>query len=342
MTVGSGGLFLNRGDGLIELVEQHYDAEPVLQQLLAEHPQLLAGAEIDPDEPRRFLLVRREAPVAGLSLDHLFLDQDAIPTLVETKRRQDTRGRREVVAQMLDYAANVATHWTAEVLREWHAHRCESSGTKPEEDLTAFEHGLADDVTFWARAGENLIAGNVRLIFVSDTIPDGLRVIVEFLNERMSPTEVLAVEVRQFLAGGDQILQARLLGQTARARETKVRSGSRRPPVISVLTEAGELEDGQDVWFLPTAIPAGHRPAADDPRLRVRLMIADGTPRFAYQPPGKDEPEYFAPSAAWIRIRSEIEAGFQTDRRFARVDTSYSVEPGGPALGALATERGLW
>jgi hypothetical protein len=60
------------------------------------------GRDIDPHDPRRFLLVRREAPVASLLLDHLSVDQDAIPTLVETKRGEDTRGRREVVAQMLD------------------------------------------------------------------------------------------------------------------------------------------------------------------------------------------------------------------------------------------------
>jgi len=89
-------------------------------------------------------------------------------------------------------------------------------------------------------------------------------------------------------------------------------------------------------------IPAGHRPAPTDPRLRVTLVIADGSTRFAYQPPGQPEPELFAPSAAWIRIRTEIEPAFQTDRRFARVDTSYSTEPGGTPLGAFAEGRELW
>lgn len=39
---------------------------------------------------------------------------------------------------------------------------------------------------------------------------------------------------------------------------------------------------------------------------------------------------------------TEIEPGFQTDRRFARVDTSYSAKPGGPTLAGIAEERGLW
>lgn len=51
------------------------------------------------------------------SVDHLFLDQDAIPTLVEVKRSSDTRIRREVVGQMLDYAANAVVYWPAESIR---------------------------------------------------------------------------------------------------------------------------------------------------------------------------------------------------------------------------------
>jgi len=38
------------------------------------------------------------------------LDQDAIPTIVEVKRSTDTRIRREVVGQMLGYAANAVVY----------------------------------------------------------------------------------------------------------------------------------------------------------------------------------------------------------------------------------------
>lgn len=46
------------------------------------------------------------------SLDHLVVDQDAVPTFVEVKRASDTRARREVMAQMLDYAAKGSAFWT--------------------------------------------------------------------------------------------------------------------------------------------------------------------------------------------------------------------------------------
>jgi hypothetical protein len=135
---------------------------------------------------------------AGLALGcQSFLDA-VVPTLIETNRGEDTRGRRDVVAQMLDYAANAATEWRAEALREWHAERCQAGGDDPAEDLAGLEHSLGEDDSFWARVGENLLAGNVRLVFISDAIPAGLQVIVEFLSERMTPTEVLAAKVRQF------------------------------------------------------------------------------------------------------------------------------------------------
>ena len=109
-----GGIYLIRDDGgLVEMTEQPYGTEELLQKLLADYPNFLAGDQIDRDVPRRWLLVSREVSLASeedgagrWSVDHLFLDQDAVPTIVEVKRSTDTRIRREVVGQMLDYAAN--------------------------------------------------------------------------------------------------------------------------------------------------------------------------------------------------------------------------------------------
>jgi hypothetical protein len=62
-------------------------------------------------------LITREAPVPAdddgvgrWAVDHVFLDQEGIPTLVEVKRSTDTRLRREVVGQMLEYAANAVVY----------------------------------------------------------------------------------------------------------------------------------------------------------------------------------------------------------------------------------------
>jgi hypothetical protein len=113
-----GHIFNIQSDGqLVKMDEEASPTEDKFQELLASYPDLLAGDQINSDAPREWLLIKREMGVPDedgggdrWSVDHLFLDQDGIPTLVEVKRSTDTRIRREVVGQMLDYAANALVY----------------------------------------------------------------------------------------------------------------------------------------------------------------------------------------------------------------------------------------
>jgi hypothetical protein len=125
------------------------------------------------------------------SLDHLFLDQDAVATLVEVKRSSDTRLRREVVAQMLDYAANAVVCLPVDVIRARFAAGCVERGTDPVTELGSFLGPEASVEDFWQRVKTNLQAGKIRMLFVADEIAAELRRIVEFLNAQMDPAEVL-------------------------------------------------------------------------------------------------------------------------------------------------------
>lgn len=222
-------LLTNTGD-LSIMQETPYDMEDVLQGFLARYPDLLPGEQINPDEPCRWLLIRREMGVPGeedaaerWSLDHLFVDQDGIPTLVECKRASDTRLRRTVVAQMLDYAANATEYWPMDKLRQSAAETAERSGA----DLDTAVLSLLDSEDsetiepFWQTVEQNLRIGRLRLIFVSDSIPRELRRIVEFLNEQMGRTEVLTVEIKQFTGSGARVMAPRVLGATEKARQRK-------------------------------------------------------------------------------------------------------------------------
>jgi hypothetical protein len=154
---------------------------------------------------------------ARWSLDHLFLDQDGVPTLVEVKRNTDTRIRREVVGQMLDYAANAVVYWPIEDLR-----RHVEAGSESEEDrLISFLGPSVDRESFWATVETNLRGGRIRLVFVADVIPNELRRIIEFLNGQMRPAEVLAIEIRQFVGGPFRTLIPRVIGQTAETEQRK-------------------------------------------------------------------------------------------------------------------------
>jgi hypothetical protein len=223
------GIFLiDERNQLSELVETPYSSEDLLQRLLADHPSVLAGDADEEGPRRRWLLIDREASVPDSadgsgrwSIDHVFLDQDAVPTLVEVKRSTDTRIRREVVGQMLDYAANALAYWPPEQLRSLHEARCSQRGVDPDEDLRAVLGESLEPVQFWERAKTNLTAGRIRLVFVSDDIPAELRRIVEFLNGQMDPAEVLAIEVRQYVGNRVRTLVPVVLGQTATAEQRK-------------------------------------------------------------------------------------------------------------------------
>lgn len=218
----AGGIFLLRGEQLVEMREQSYDSENLLQELLAKYPDLLGGGDQFAGSPRRWLLVKREAGVpdreAGgsrWSVDHLFIGQEAVPTLVEVKRSEDTRIRREVVGQMLDYAANGVVYWPAERLRSDFESRCAKEQKDPDEVFRVSLGREADQEQFWDEVEQNLRSGRVRLVFVSDLIPPELRRVIEFLNERMSPTEVVGVEIKQYVGERDlRTLVPRVVGQT--------------------------------------------------------------------------------------------------------------------------------
>ena len=61
--------------------------EDFLQSLFEQYPSIIPGAQIDPasEDPPRFVLLRREMPVGRWSLDHLYVDQFGVLTLLETK-----------------------------------------------------------------------------------------------------------------------------------------------------------------------------------------------------------------------------------------------------------------
>jgi hypothetical protein len=238
------------------MTEEPFAKEDILQELLEKYPDLLAGDQMDDTESRRWLLVARELGVPDYegaadrwSLDHLFLDQEGIPTLVEVKRSSDTRIRREVVGQMLDYAANAVLYWPPERLRARFESGCEARQEDASDVVTRFlgstSNGPDSVEHFWEQVKTNLQAGRIRLVFLADQVPSELRRIVEFLNGQMDPAQVLAIEVRQFVGGDLQTLVPQVIGQTAASEQKK---GGSRTPVD--WDEATFLQSATEKWKL--------------------------------------------------------------------------------------------
>lgn len=223
-------------DSLVTVDESPFENEDVFQALLARHPGLLSGHQVRPEKTIRWLLVSREVGVpdsgegcARWSLDHLYLDQDGVPTLVEVKRSSDTRIRREVVGQMLDYAANAIVYWPPNEIQHQFELRCEEEGIDPDAELVQFL--IDSDLEaneFWDRVKTNLQARKIRMLFVTEAMPRELKRIIEFLNEQMDPAEVLGLELRHHSGGGARVLVPQVVGRTETAASRK--GNEARPP----------------------------------------------------------------------------------------------------------------
>jgi hypothetical protein len=188
----------------------------------------MPGDQIRPEDPRRWLLVKREMPVPDpssgenrWSIDHFFVDQSGIPTFVECKRFLDTRSRREVVGQMLDYAANGHFYWDKSLIRDYAERRAKERGIELSDAIAALEPETDSIDEFFEILENNLREGQVRLIFFMEEAPQELKSVVDFLNKQMERSEVLIVEAKQFEKEGIRVVSPALFGYTEESRRVK-------------------------------------------------------------------------------------------------------------------------
>lgn len=198
--------------------------EDALQTLLSRYPQLLPGSQMAPDsdDPPQFFLLRREMPVGSWSLDHLYVDQHSVLTLVETKLIQNPESRREVIGQIVEYAANAAERWGNGKARQYAMEYHASRGNNLDESLEAFFGTSFEDEAFWEQVESNLQSGNIRLVIASDKLRPEVIKMIEYLNGEMSNADVLGLELRCYGSGDKEYVMApRVVGQSVTVAERK-------------------------------------------------------------------------------------------------------------------------
>lgn len=221
----AGVIYLATPEGLLAMESRPYDLESLLQELLASDARLLGGASTGDAARRRWILHTREGVIYGASgqawsADHIFVDDEGVPTVVEVKRGTNTQIRREIVGQLLDYTSNLAASTTVEEIRTRFEGRL-AEGGDPE---LALQQALRIDMSadeYWALVGENLARGRIRGYFVADVIPEELRRIVDYLNQQVGESRFLALEVQQFQTAD----------RTTTTLVPQIVAGSLEPPV---------------------------------------------------------------------------------------------------------------
>ena len=261
-------IYTSADDGKIEALEETpFSSEDEFEALIAEYPELLDGEQIRPEDARRWILVTREKGIAESSggaarwaVDHLIVDQDAVPTLAEVKRGSNPEIRRTIVGQMLEYAAHASENWTADELRAAFERQAAARGRDPGEEIAELlqTDGEPDVDGFWEAVSTNLAAKRLRLLFVADDIPDPLARVVEFLNAQMPVIEVLAVEIKRFHGKSTQTLVPRVIGRTS-AAPVRRRRQPRQPLTRESFLEGFEREQVRAVAerLLDTASQSG-------------------------------------------------------------------------------------
>lgn len=249
------GLFhITQDNKITVMLPSPFENEAVLQGLIQSFPSVLDGAQFPGAVPRQWVLVAREMPVPDgdgsdrWSLDHLLLDQDSVPTLIEVKRRRDGRSRREVIGQMFDYAANGSSYWPIETLKACFEKTC-GGVTEATKRLSEFLQDEQEPERFWETVERNLRSGRVRLIFLLDEVPSELLRIIEFLGQHFkTEVEVYAVEVRQFIGDTGRLLSTRVLGV--------------RSPSTSIQTQYKIDQFSVEEWLARLQAKAGQQVAA--------------------------------------------------------------------------------
>jgi hypothetical protein len=153
-------------------------SEAWLRDAIFAHPNALPLREIDP-AGLPLVPVCTELTVSVGRIDAVFIDQRGRLTLVECKLWQNPEARRKVVAQILDYAAELS-RWTYADLQRQVAISLGRPGNSLFEKVAAAVPGV-DEAAFVDGVSRGLQEGDFTLIVLGDGIRAETHQIAEYL-----------------------------------------------------------------------------------------------------------------------------------------------------------------
>jgi hypothetical protein len=160
--------------------ERTFD-EGWLQKLLFEQPNLLPIEDIDPLF-RRLVPVARELRTGKGKIDLVYANSHGFLTLAETKLWRSPQARREVVAQIIDYAQEMARWAYEDLVRAVGQARGQVGEADPLIGLIENDEEF-DRGEFIDTVARNLECGRHLLLVVGDGIQEGVERMAEFLSK---------------------------------------------------------------------------------------------------------------------------------------------------------------
>jgi hypothetical protein len=194
-----------------ELVESNaYAAEKELQELLADSPDIISMEEIRPGAGPLVAAVREFSLPVGY-IDILAFTARGDIAIVECKLAKNTQAKREVIGQIMDYAAHL-WEWSYEELDQ----RIQSTGNPPLAELVRknADDPDWDEEVFRANISAALEQGNFILTIAVNEINEELHKIIRYINSAGTPAfSFAALEMRRFHKANIEMLVPHVFGQ---------------------------------------------------------------------------------------------------------------------------------
>jgi len=195
-------IFLGQEGGITMLEKFHATDELPIQNLIFEHPECLPISDID-ESYNPIIPVCTELNTTVGPLDILMISPNGELVIIETKLWRNPEARRVVVAQILDYAKEIA-NWTYEDLQREVNRRLGRKGNTLYEIVRAASPDLLlPESDFVDSVSRNLSKGRFMLLIAGDGIREGAIGIAEFLSSAAHLNFTFAmVELSVFEAKG--------------------------------------------------------------------------------------------------------------------------------------------
>jgi hypothetical protein len=219
-----------KGERWSEVSSDAYEGETDLQALLAKTPGLIPVDEIGADiEPFVFAIREYGLPGSGSS-DLVLFNPNGEVGIVECKLRANEQIKREVVGQILEYAAHL---WRAPY-DDVDATVRQRGGGSLSEELAKVCPPDWDSGAFRGGVEAALETGKFHLIIAVDEINPELKRIVDFLNESGATAfSFHALELEKYRHGEMEMLVPHLYGKVPARKQSEQRR---------LWTEAGFME----------------------------------------------------------------------------------------------------
>ena len=171
-----------------------FQYEDILQRTIAEIPSVVP-LETVTDESVSYLTIGVEWPAGTGSADIVLIGSDGVLTIIETKLRRNPEARRQVIAQLLEYAAYLSEWTIYEIHRRsedfFRSEKCPIEYADKTFDgiIGTFleDSGVEDDViSFKGKIEQNLRQGRMRLIVAVDEVGEQAQKIISFVNSHSS------------------------------------------------------------------------------------------------------------------------------------------------------------